>query len=960
MQSFKKILINILIVLFPFGLNAQIKPIGTPFIHNYTRSSYQAGSQTWDIEQGSNGMMYFANNNGLLEFDGSYWNVYPLPNKSVLRSIEMGNESLLYAGGFNELGYYTINEMGGATYTSLTHLIPEEKRNFKDVWRIYIHPDGVIFQTYGQLMFYRDDTIKIIDAPSSFYFSFLVNNEYYVNDLKKGLMRYALGKLHPLIGMESLKGKEIWGMLPMDDGSLVITVSDGVYVYDGHSLILWDIPSAKFLEKNQIYSVLHLSNNLFVFGTVQNGLLFCDNEGQPIQHISMEDGLQNNTILCINQDGNGNLWLGTDLGIDYIEINSPLSQLSFNYGLSTGYAAIEYNDMLYMGTNQGLFVNKSERFEENGFEAKKMELIEGTNGQVWVLDEIDGQLFCGHNNGTFIIKDKTAEKITDTPGGWTFLQTPNDSLKIIGGNYSGIALYQKTDNKWAFSQQVRGFSESARTLAFDLDGSLWMAHGYKGIFHLFFSEGYDSIIKVELYDNNNSNLSSSDVSLAKLGDEIIFTSQEDIYSFSISEKDFIPNKKWRTLFNGNNIRSIKEDKFNNIWYFHNNKAEVLRLREDGNYTNINLPFRQIDDEFVKAFEYVYPLGEHDVFFGVENGFTHYNPTYAKNYAYPFKTYLKFMRVSNPDTTYFFNDNPHELILEYSSNDIEFLYSANDYENTGQIKFATMMQGYDEDWSDWQLKNSREFTNLNEGEYVFKVKAINIYGTESNQASIVFKVLPPFHRSLIAFILYGIAIVISIIIFGWILKRRFERAKSKSEKEQEEQFKRKEEKFQRDALEAEKQLIKMRNEKLREEMTMRDKELANLTMQMIQNNKFLISQTKSLELLASTLDDPEKKFEIKKIIQKNNKAINNEDQWKIFELHFENVHEEFLKRIKTAFPKLSPIELKLCAYLRMNISSKEIAALMNISVRGVEISRYRLRKKLNLNRSNNLTEFIVTF
>jgi FixJ family two-component response regulator len=89
-------------------------------------------------------------------------------------------------------------------------------------------------------------------------------------------------------------------------------------------------------------------------------------------------------------------------------------------------------------------------------------------------------------------------------------------------------------------------------------------------------------------------------------------------------------------------------------------------------------------------------------------------------------------------------------------------------------------------------------------------------------------------------------------------------------------------------------------------------------------------------------------------------ITNEDDWKAFESNFEQAHEEFLKRIKKEYPNLTPSDLKLCAYIRMNLSSKKIAPLLGISMRGVENHRYRLRKKMELERDVNLTAFIMEF
>jgi DNA-binding CsgD family transcriptional regulator len=194
----------------------------------------------------------------------------------------------------------------------------------------------------------------------------------------------------------------------------------------------------------------------------------------------------------------------------------------------------------------------------------------------------------------------------------------------------------------------------------------------------------------------------------------------------------------------------------------------------------------------------------------------------------------------------------------------------------------------------------------------------------------------------------------------VIKKRFERAKLRHQKEQQEEFRKKEEILQRETLEAEKEVIRLRNEKLREEMKQKDKELANSTIQTLHKNEMLITLRDELKKLAALVSDEGHTHLVSHLVRKINKEIDNENQWKIFEIQFEKVHEEFLNRLKSSYPSLSPRELKLCAYLRMNISSKEISVLMNISTRGVEISRYRLRKKLNLSRETNLTEFILSF
>ncbi len=219
------------------------------------------------------------------------------------------------------------------------------------------------------------------------------------------------------------------------------------------------------------------------FGTIQNGIIICTNDGRIVQKINRDNGLQNNTVLCMMDDMLGNLWLGTDNGIDYIEINSPLSIISYEYGISAGYTSVLFDGILYLGTNQGVFYKEWNDFIlDSG--VKKFKIIESTRGQVWSLQEIDGQLFCGNNNGTFLIKDITADKICDVPGCWTFIMPDSHSDKIIGGAYSGLVLFRKYESEWRFVKKISGFDESSRVMEIDNNSSLWMTHGLKGAFRI--------------------------------------------------------------------------------------------------------------------------------------------------------------------------------------------------------------------------------------------------------------------------------------------------------------------------------------------------------------------------------------------------------------------------------------------------------------------------------------------
>jgi len=954
--------VNLLIIILCSSVltAGQIKSIGTPFIKNFSRSEYKGGNQTWAIQHASNGLMYFANNNGLLEYDGSSWKQYSLPNKSIIRSLKEIDKKL-YAGGFNELGYFSLNKNGGTKYHSLINIIPEDNRDFGEVWKIYSHADGIIFQTYTQIMILKNNKFSIIKAPTEFHFSYLASNEFYVNDREQGLLRYAMGKLYPLFGTEKLKGEEIWGIVKANQNLIISTASKGYFIYDGNKLIPGKGRSNDFLKTNQIYCCNLLPNDIIAFGTIQNGLLLTDMNLNPIQNISMKDGLQNNTILSMHVDFYGNLWLGTDGGIDYVQINSPIKFLEKNYGLSTGYASILMNNILYLGTNRGLFAIDINKLSDFGSNTKQLPIIENSKGQVWTLNNIDGTLFCGHNNGTYIIENGIANQISVVPGAWDFKKIPSENNLVIGGNYNGICLYEKQNNKWHFIKKYDNFQESSRSFEFDKNGSLWVVHGYKGVYHISFDADYTNIINTEYFNTKNSSLNSLPTDIFKFEDKLYFVCPDGFYTLNNKTSKFELTHDLENIIPAINVSRVINHNDSDLWYFQDQKLDVSRRLEDGSFTMINAPFTMLSGNFVNSFESVSVINGNNSVIGTDNGFAIYTPSNNKNINYKPKVFIRSINSYSSDGEQKnYTIDTSLLVFNYHFNSPAFTFSSNDFPEESKILFSSLLDGYDNEWTNWQSDNKRQFTNLFEGTYVFKFRAISADGNITEVNSVHFRVLPPFYRSITAYIFYIFVIIGLLILFIFFFRRRINNIRSKSIIQQEEEFRKKEAEMKRNALENEKELIKMRNDKLRHDMKLKDKELANSTMQMLQKNEILISLKKELRKLAMSSRDENSIHEVKHLLRKIDKEIGSENQWKVFETHFESVHEEFLKRIKIEFPNLTPRELKLCAYLRMNISSKEISVLMNISTRGVEISRYRLRKKLNLAREDNLTNFILNF
>ena len=948
----------------------KIKNIGIPFIRNFPKSEYKAGTQNWSIAQDQRGFMYFANNEGLVAFDGIEWQLYKMPNSSITRSVYIGENKNIYIGAYNELGKMMFGVNGKLEYKSLKKYIPAEYQNFDDIWNITSFEGKIVFQSYSGAFFYDNDTsFIVIKAPVRFQNSYKVNEKLYFNDIEKGLFELVSGKLVSLTGCQNLNGEEICSILPFAGGDelLICTLTKGVFIFNGKQLVEWNVPVNEYLKTNQIFSAILLQDHYYAFGTIQDGIIIINPRGEIIQHINRKKGLQNNTVLKVFADRSGDLWLGLDNGIDYININSPITFLKQSEGIGTGYTSIIHQGKLYLGTNQGLFVKDWDISNQNS----SLKMIPNTSGQVWYLGVHDGVLICGHNNGTFVIVGETARQISKIPGGWKYHILKRFPNYLIGGTYSGMILFKKENGSWNFVGKVKGFDESFRVFEEDSEGNIWMSHGFKGIYKINFGNDLESVRSFRYFTSGDGLPTNYNLNVFKIKDQIIFTTNVGIYQYNSQNERFEKSVYFNQLLSPiTDFSYLKEDKNGNIWYVawyqSSNKAGVFRIQEGGRFQHVTSPFILLNSKFISGFESVYPFSDDHLFFGTEDGFAHYSPTAHFRFNPEFSTFITKALASNIDSTFYYGNNHRtgdlpvlgQYTFRYPKNAFKFYFSSPIYENPESVEYSFKLLGLNNDWSVWSSSSSVEFALLPEGNYIFSVKARNSLGVESNVDELPFTVKPPWYRSTLAIMGYVILFTIFALLSVWFFIKRIEISRRKERLKHLKSYRQKERDYIQQVSLSEKKIIKLKNDKLKSEMIHRDKELANQTMDLIRKNKFLAKIKEELEKIKMSSTDELLKEKISSLIGKIDKDIDHNKQWEVFETAFDDVHEDFLNRLKSRFPTLTPKELRLCAYLRMNISTKEIAPLMNISIRGVEICRYRVRKKLNIDRDTNLTSLII--
>jgi len=952
-------ILHIIFFLIPLFCSGQIKSTGTPNIINYQKTVYEAGTQNWGIAQDDNGFMYFANNDGLLIFDGIRWELVKISQSSALRSVCIDKNNTIYIGLFNDFGILRNEISGEKTFESLRHLIPYQITDFEDVWRIWDTQFGIVFQTFQYLFILKDNQIKAVKPNMKYHFSFMVNNRLFLDEPGIGLFEYNGETAEKAEWTEKIKNTGIWAVLPLNETDLLIgTTEDGIYKYENGRLEKWQTPVSELLQKHKLYCATSIMGNNYAFGTILGGIIISDAQGRIVQNITKKNGLQNNTVLSIFEGNDDNLWLGLDNGIDFIEITSPITFISDFSELGAGYCCQVFDGNIYLGTNQGLFVKSFRDFNENTGEFK---LVTNTAGQVWSLSVFNDQLICSHNLGAFSIDGDVATKIGNEEGAWKFIPMQNNPDLLLGGYYNGLVILKKNNSGWSFYQKIKGFAESSRFLCEDNDGNIWMSHGSKGIYQIALNQKLDSVVKINFYGSENGLPSSFGNIVFEINNEVVISTTDGFYQFNPESKVFQKAEKFNQLFKfDSRLKALTPDEKGNYWYMAENESGVFRLNEDLTYTKITAPFIRLQNRFINEFEFIYPFNEEHIFIGIDNGFAHYSPKYPKSYVKEFRAFIARIEIPYLDSVLYLNQiyQPNaEYSFPFRKNEFRVHFAAPFFEESQNLEFSYFLENYSEKWSDWSPISFKDFINLHENEYILKLKARNIYGTETEVTTFQFSVEPPWHRSKTAFFTYFIAFLFLVFLFIKYVRHRIKKSNHEAKLKHERELREQEEEFQHQALIAEKEIIRLRNEKLQGEMIFRDKELANQTMNLIQKNKFLIKLIEELQRLQSTTDDQPVKNKMISLRKRIQKEIDDKQQNMVFDTYFDEVHTDFFHRMKEKYPDLSPKELRLCAYIRMNISTKEISSLLNISYRGVEINRYRLRKKLDLARDTNLPVFL---
>ncbi len=913
----------VLLLLFSFASGYSQNLV--PAVQQFTTFDHGAGHQNWGIDQSDEGYIYAANQKGLLQFNGSTWRLFPLPEGTIVRSVKcIGNR--VYVGSYNEFGYFFTNDKGQFAYHSISKLETDYEFIDEEFWQIIEVENQIAFRSFRDVYLVTNEEeitpLQLSALPNQMAYH---NGHFYIILTHSGLFDYTTNQASQIDAPEELiQDRRVVIAEYLDNQLLFCNSNFDCYTFRENKFEPLQIPNHPFFKDNLLNDVKVIDDGTIVFGSIQKGLFSWNpNSEEDDYNLQKKDGLLNNTILNVLIDLDQNVWLALDDGISLIHQSSPNRYYTDRIGeLGAVYAITEFEQKLYLGTNKGVFY-----FSEN-----ELKQVENIRGQVWYLDVIDGQLICGQNNGTYRIQNKVAEQISSFSGVWNIKPNVAGVDNYLQCTYNGF-VEMRMPNQWEF-KRFFGLLSPIRDFEIQNETDIVGIHAYEGVF--LFRKIKDSIQTIKKLSQSIQQ-NEVDFDILKLNKHIYVRTSQDWRHFDPLLDSLVIDHSIQKLVDlSHHPKLIHSSRANEIWL--RNKDLITRY-DVNEKKKMQQSFFRLEPRTIGKYESVYQ-NEDKFYLNLNNGFV--RSSFSNNTILP-KT-IRINRIYNKqDSIYNFSKTP---LFRSNANSIHFDFFIPEFAN--QIEYQYRLSS-NQDWKT-SFENHLFIENVSPGKHHFEVRALYPNGEATNTAKASFRIQQP-----IWFRWYSIVIGLLLILLAMYLIRLTQRRKYiKKRKAAEEQLKIEHDlQLQREHIINQKNIAELKNKQLGRDIEYRQKELANTTLSLVQKNEIL-NKIKS-ELLIANQESPN--IHIDNTIKMINRSLSQNENWKLFESRFNEIHDEFLQQLKQQYPDLTRKDLKLCAFIKTNLSSKEIAPLMNITVRGVETHRYRLRKKLNIDNNENLLIFL---
>ncbi len=784
---------------------AQIDQVGAPIISNFDAKVYKAHSQNWAAIQDKRGLMYFGNSQGILEYDGQHWRSLATTGNPMVRSLSMATDGTIFYGAIGDFGYLEADKQGKLVAKSIKDLLPEEERVFNDVWQIESSSQGVYFFTRSRI--FRLFSGKLTALPGKFASSqaVVLNDTIFYVDSERGISRIDGNEIHSIPQLASLlngrrivltrsgEHKLLAGRTKGDfkeiDLSPLWNAEKSRYINtEAATPIVADFPTELdgLLDEDHayLYKLITLNSDRFAISTVRAGILIFDRQGKLQQAINKNGGLQDNTVAGIMLDRDHNLWAATNSGISHIELSAPQSVFGAKQGLEgISISAAYYQGRMYLGGFQNIYVKAPFRYDLKNDTPQFHPLKNGTS-EVWQFLEVAGDLLAASGRGLYRITGETASKVEQSSGNAYCLgYTPAWPDHVFVGLMGGVEVFKKQGSQWVLQGRLHGVKENIRRISTDVNGGLWLNTEVGGLLRVHFKNNRVTDIATHRIGSEHGIPDLIASRTSSIGDQLYLATPKGLYVAKIAPwqetKDdtrFVPEPRFGAQFADGSLELSEIVSDGGAGFLLKTSGGIFHLTStnQGRWIANASAFRGLpmpdDTLFVHPQGGVWLTGE--ALYRVDLG----NPIAADKH---FSSLISSVRSKGKQAIF---EGTHAQVgahlggvltvaqlaqnlslipeLRYAQNELSFEFSSNSFAKPGTTRFQYKLQGFDTDWSALDPATLKEYTNLPEGQYQFKVRALNVYGAQSEEASYEFRILAPWYRTWWAYLIwFGLAVVL---------------------------------------------------------------------------------------------------------------------------------------------------------------------------------------------------------
>ena len=421
-----------------------------------------------------------------------------------------------------------------------------------------------------------------------------------------------------------------------------------------------------------------------------------------------------------------------------------------------------------MGTNQGLF---SIPFPlQNSILPPKAQTVEGVVGQIWSLQNIDGTLLCGANDGAYVVGAGTVRRIDGLVGTWGFRKLNDHPGYLLTCDYDGLAVLKQEGGSITLHSRLSNFHEASGNFEQDSDGSIWLSHWHKGVWHFRLSDDMTRVENLEYYHNGAGLVVDDNNLVCKIDGRVYVSSVDGFHQYDERNRKLKHCDWMNNLFNtyGEALHVTQAPDGMIIAY----KADYLAVAErqhNGKYQSRQVGYGNMVQQMQMGLGNIGFLENRQIVLNSNNGFFVMRPQ-KKDAAKTNHVMVSRIYSTNTGDTLVYMRCPElvkeEVVLPHSLNSIRIEYVMPEYRGEKGVLYSCYLEGYEKEMSTMSHSSSKEYTKLEKGKYIFHVKARNLVDGTESESQIVIRILPAWYETWWAYLLYIILIVTGV----WALLR----------------------------------------------------------------------------------------------------------------------------------------------------------------------------------------------